>query len=344
MTSPTPEPVGSQDSLTLGSAFAPLVSLAGIAAVACWVDVLLGRGLMRVIGATVERETALVLEQASRYVQNVAALLCLFGLVSVTRTTLRNVGVSFGVLRRVAIGGLLGILMPTICIAVFLPEPSTTVLLVLVGFTAGHGLVIAYGSSAFMEEAPVEQRVACALALAMAVASLGELFAEYFMTESVSLQHDLRNVSELVFFALPVAVGLGVLVRGGAGLSRGNVLLTAALGASVVGLLRVAASSDASMQVLLYGTLRLSALEAAPPIVYALLIGASLVAALLVASAKTPIDRRLGFGLLLVLAAGAGPRSPGTIASLVLGAALLGLVSTPSAEAHFVSTRSHSAS
>lgn len=327
VTSPSPEPTGSPDSLTPGSAFAPLVGFAGMAALAVWLDVAVGRGAVRVLAGTAARETALSAELAGRYVQNLAAVLCLLGLVAAARTSLRDSTAALGLLRRIALGGLLGVLMPTLGISVFLPEASTSVLLVLVGFAAGHLCVLLLGASAFSERAPIEQRVACALAAAMAVANFGELVAEYFLVGSVSLQHQFGVVGELLYFALPLAVALGVLLREPNASSRRRAAISVAVGAIVALSVHLAgAYGDLGIGVLLYGALRLSALETAPAIVYAALIGISIAAAAFVASSRAEVDRRLGIGLLLVLAAGAGPRSSGTIACLVLGSALIGLV------------------
>ncbi len=326
----------------------PSVPLAGVAAAIAWLDVLLGRGLLRLVGATEHRELAVAVEAGSRFVRNLVGVLALLGLVWLTRATLRNTGLAFGIVRRLVIGALFGVFLPVVTIALVMPESRTTIVLVLVGILSGHALAMTYGGSAFAGEAPIEQRIACAFTATMAFASMSALLAQLatsFMglEGGLELARNLRNVTEIAYFALPVSVALGLVLRGRERpRPRGLVLatLTALVVLGFVRWLSVRLPADTSM--LLYGALRLEAIDAAPKLVYAALLGVGVGAGVLAAAGARPSDRALGVGLLLLAASGAGPRSPSSVAIMVLGAAILGLV--PATADQSGSESAHSAS
>lgn len=310
----------------------PLVWLTVVAA---WLDVVLGRGLLRVIGGTAHSDHAALVETASRFVRNLAGVAAMVGLLAVAHTTLRSPRLIYGGVRRLFASVMFGVFLPVIGIALVQPEHKTTVVLLLIGIASSSLITLTLCTTAFSRYARAEQRVACALALVLSLAALGQVVFQVGTAlarapAGLEVMAALRNATEISYFALPVSFALGLLVWAPRGPSRRQVALAVCVaGAIVGGLMLLARVQPEDYFVLIYGALHLEALDTATPSVYALLIGVSVGAGVLGLGQDSHGERRIAAGTLLVLAAGAGPRAPIALATMMLGVACVSFASRP---------------
>jgi hypothetical protein len=321
-----------------GSLAIPLTELAVIAA---WLDVLGSRGLLRVVASVAERDTVVAIDTWCRFARNLAGTSALIGLLGVTAITVSHPRAAFDGVRRVLMCAFLGMFLIVMTIALVRPEHHTNIVLVLAGIASGSLLANTYSMTAFDRGAAIEQRVVCALAMVMSLAGLAhvsfQVGTSLLGTDSgMGIARVSRNVTELMYFTIPVSLALGLLFRKpphGAPhvgdvrtFTVARVIVSVAVAVMVTAsLIWLASAMPADFNVLLYGALHLEALDMAPDTAYALLVGLSVGAGVLAVSSRYGDDRRLGLGSLLISAAGAGPRSPLTLAIMLLGIAALSL-------------------
>lgn len=305
------------------------VPFLGFAAVAAWLDVVLARGLLRVVGGAANRDFAAGVEVASRFVRNLSGVLVVGGLLASSWIAMRDDRLDYGVFRRMLLGGLFGISTFALSISLFGTEAWTILWLVLVDITAGCLLAMNLATTAFSNDAPTEQRVACSLAWLMVVATLLQLAFQLgamagTAPEGVSLAQTCRDITELTYFAMPISLAMGLYARREPPVAgRSTAIGVVALVLVAVAMRLLSKTLPADYNLLLYGALHLEALDAAHDMVYGTLLAASIGGSVLAIATGAQRDRRLGFGTLLIAAAGAGPRSPLTVGMMVLGVAAI---------------------
>jgi len=307
-------------------------SIAALALAASVLDLVVFRGFLQVVSSIAHRDVAMHVETTARFIRNVAAVLLLAGVLVTTHRAMRSPNVDFGTGRRVLLGLLSGILLPVLAIALVMPDSRTTVVLVLVGILSGYVTAFIYGVTAFDFDAPIDQRVSCAFVVLFSLASLGGFVVQigasaFDFAGSFTWLHAIRSCVEVTYFGLPVSLGIAELARSIKPTSRAIVASIVSGLIAFAAILAVDRILPADFDLLLYGALRLEALESTSPYVYAALFGLSVAG--IVLALHEPSRRRLGFGAAFILLAGAGSGSPFAIAHVVFGAAALGLVPRP---------------
>lgn len=324
---PAPQPEQAPPSETSASDLhTALPPLAGLAALAATADMALNRVLLPLLSEYARHAFLLRLDQWGDLFTNLAAIA---GLVALG-VALRDAWVDryVGVRRKLMLGGFTSMLVAIVGWALLFPQEDTTQQLVLYSVGVGSISVALWMMVAFRYVATWPARFSALLLGLAAIFSVSaqvvELFARRTL-QSVTLEsyQALRGLGEVSY--LLAILFLAVLMR-----PRGR-HLRAHTGRVVGGMALAACAASAvfawtmfrrDIPLVLYNTQRVAWLLDSVPWLYAIPlsmgIGASVAAIVGGGAARI----QMGTGMLLLLAAGYAPRSPGRLLMWVLAAAL----------------------
>lgn len=233
---------------------------------------------------------------------------------------------------RIGVAGFGWVLVSIVASMTVLPlgQASWSLVLVVAGLAHSSILLLVLAGLHGRSTRPISTALALTLIaalsgiLSMTVSQVG---GRAFWEHTERLSNAFRWSGELAYLAVPFALALAVRISPRE--ARGKLVvaavgLTATTVATAIALWERLASSD--LPDLLYSAFRLDFLPQDDCIFYAipLSIGWSVTVAAILSRDK--VDRQLGVALLLLLSAGYAPRSPSTLITTVLSAALLARV------------------
>ncbi len=331
---PTPRAVFTPPPLHLAPPLALLAAFAGV------LDLLLRRGLLRTISDRLERSEARALGPWLDVPMNLAAIA---GTIAVTvglfrllasrlhapwDAPARSVRVAEAAMRAIT-AAFAGILLPSVAIATFFPAEHTTGYVVFASASAAYLLVMQVTFLAGRFRGPAGLRAGVFLLGTSVFAAflalvLGVFGVRFGWSGAFDVTMLLSLAGEVSFLLLPLAVLPTVIPDRGTPRMAVAIAIGATVGLSTMVVFDVwRVYLGPSYDAILYGAVRFEAFLGRPGVVYALPFGLYLglgVGAL--ASSRVP-DRQIGAGILALLAAGYGPRTPAQLLLMVLGATLL---------------------
>jgi len=325
----------------------PLLGLVAMAAALA--DLSVNGVAIRSLAETLSHPALLTLSRWGELPRNLAAIAGLVALPAALLGYLRTRRWA-NVQRRLIIAGFAGIFLPVVALATVLspdvlPHDERTLKLVKVGVGAANVLAVLLGLVAVRRSAPVGLRIGVALAtascfFAFSSLAMGELRFVAATRIGLLAHIGLRQMGEVTYLMLPISVAISLVPRAPDLRSR------LALGAGVASALAIAGvfawgvvALRSDFAVVLYGAQRTDLLAEVAVWGYALPLAVGFGAGAAGLASTEAGRRQAGAGLLLLLAAGFAPRTPGGLLTMVLGMALLSRASIALGE-HAVAGRS----
>ncbi len=316
----------------------PLSILAAVAAV---LDLVLRRGLLRTISDRLERSEARALGPWLDLPMNLAAIA---GTVAVTIGLFHLLAARLNppwgqppplvrfaeATMRAVTAGFAGILLPSVAIATFFPVERTTGPAVFAAAAAAYLLVLQIAFITGRFRGPVGLRIGAFLLGASALGGflgliIGELAPQLGWAAAYEVHQLVTLLGELSFLLLPVAILPSVIPRRGDPRTALAIYVGTSLGLCAMVSFDVwRVYLGPSYDAVLYGAVRFEAFLGRLGLLYALPFGLFLGLGFGALTSARPTDRQIGAGVLALLAAGYGPRTPAQLLMMVLGATLLG--------------------
>lgn len=308
--------------------------LARMAALMALVDLVWNRIVVRIIGG-VDEGTGIALQRAGVFPRNLAAVAGLIALGIGLFTFLRMAGYS-GLLRRLGVSSIAGLLMPAFVLALVIPKERVSILVVVVALTASNVLAVMLGTVALQYPAG-PRRWASVLGTLSGVLVLTVLVVASVRTIAESVAASPIGVAahhggEIAWHLLPVFVAAalfrpqkGAPASEGAPPGRVALALAGALTVLVLGLALFAETRlhTHRFATLVYGALRLTLAPEPLAWLNGLTVGIALAAALVGLFSPSVARVQLGAAVALWLAAGYAPRAPGQLLDFALAVLLL---------------------
>jgi hypothetical protein len=305
--------------------------LALLAALAALVDLAVNRVAVRVGAELVDPLVTLEWMRFGALPRNLAGIAGLFALLAALVGYLRMPGFAPFYLR-LPVAGFAGILMPTLTLAVALPRERLPPHLVLFGMFAANVLVCLLAAISFgYRNRFLKLGLALAAATALqalivvTIASLRAMVLGGGFGGPIALYA--RQGGELTWLLVPLALAPAALPRDR---SRRELVAWGIAGLSLLALVGLALAGQQALpphySTVLYGAFRVAALPEAATILYVLVVGVGLSAALAGMAAPDPWRRQLGAGMALWIAGGYAGRSPIQLLDAVLAILLLARV------------------
>lgn len=282
-------------------------------------------------------ERAIVLLRIGPFPRNIAAVAGTLSLAIVLFGFLRMAGWS-GLLRRLQIAGLSGLLFPSLLIGLFLPKDRMPASVVLIAVGVGHALVallgvvvIRYGKSA-TRWASLAAMVTSALVLTLLISSNLEAVQHYLSTGDTwmakltwTVMMGSRLGGELVWCAVP---WIALLPRARALVSERRPMVVLAVSVTLALVLAVMAELilHPNYGIVAYSAFRLTFLGESLAGLYGLFALLAVALATAACASKDAVMRQLGAATVLWIACGFAPRSLAQVLYFVLAAALLSRV------------------
>lgn len=302
-------------------------ALAGLAATAALLDLVLRRGLLRVVGASFPHADRLAIEPFMRVLMNTIGIASIVVIADATSAVARRHDVA-SLARRISVTGLVLALLPCLGIATFLPTEHTTFPLVFIASLLGHVLAAQLSLGAFERGGDRAARVAGALVLVASLGAAAWLVLSVIgpgvgWTWSYDAAGASRSVGELAWALAPAMTLVALVLRDPRGPRSKRLQASMALALALAALfVRTRAYVGSEYATLLYGALHAQALADGPAIVYALVVGLGVGAFAHGCLSGNAVDRQLGHASAMLLAAGFAPRAPVQLGLFVAGAAL----------------------
>jgi hypothetical protein len=307
--------------------------LARMAAVMALADLIWNRVVVRAMGS-VDEETGVAFMRAGVFPRNLAAVAGIVALSVGLFGFLRMAGYA-GLLRRLCISSVAGLLMPAFVLALVVPKERVSILVVVVALAAANLLVALLGSVA-VQYAAGARRVAAGIAMlsgglvltVLIVASVRTIAESSAATPIGLFAH---HAGEISWHLVPMAV-LAALFRPPAEARSERPPLRPPHAAVVVGLVlgtvALALYGESRLHVhafetLVYGALRLTLVPEPLAWLNGITVGVGLGAAIIGMVSRSPARVQLGAAVALWLAAGYAPRAPGQLLDFALAGLLL---------------------
>lgn len=305
---------------------APLLSI--MAAFGALADVACNRILVPMIAGRAPDDLVRRLIGIGAWPRNLAALAGLIALTIALVSYLRMRGYA-SMVRRLFVASFAGIFMPTVVLAIVMQRERTQGEVVIFATAAANVLATLLASTSARARAPVAWRAAAGLVGIATFCALAWLTASRVRGIALTsigpkLAALSASAAELGYIAVLVLLAVLVIPRGPAVRDR------IALGVGVATFVAVAAAFVVSARWLradfgtvLYAAQRVDLLIETAPLAYAAPIAIALGGGVAGLCGSDAIRRQAAIGLLLFTAAGCAPRSPGSLLTMLLGAALI---------------------
>jgi len=322
MTAPKMTPEGGMGATPLLGAFAAILAI---------VEMVVNRMAIHALRDVLDRQTLMELSVWGTLARNVAAVCAV---VALTAALLAYLGAPRygGVHRRLSLAAFGGMFLPTVTLAMVLPPamlPPDPHRLVLLCAASAHMLVFLIVLIAVLRPGPAGLRGGMALlALTNMVGFIALLvdaapiIGETGLGRLVSFIF--RRLSELGFLVVPIALALAIVPKPVRGRPRVALVLgvgTFAVAATLLVLMWLKLGTD--FPLVLYGAQRVVLLVDVAPLFYVLPMGLTIALAAVALARGEPAMHQVGWGVLLLFAAGATPNTPGRLLYTVAAMALL---------------------
>lgn len=326
-------PAGEREDHVLLESAPALALLAALAAVC---DLVVNRVVLRGLADALGHGAAVDLARWGMLPRNLAAVAGLVALGFALVDFIRIRG-HLPLRRRIVLAAFAGIFLPTALLATVLPEEKTTTQVVLLATGAANVLAVLTGLTAVRFTSPPALRIGLAGAItavffAFAALVLAMLGTQLGWNTGYVIASAMRRVGEIAYLLTAVPVGLAVFA--GRGEPRGQLQLALGLGAAfalMVAMFWGRLELRAEFAVVLYGAQRVELFIDTFPLAYALPLALATGVGIAGLASASAAKRQAACGLLLVLAAGYSPKSPGPLLVMVLGLALLSRATMSSA-------------
>ena len=303
--------------------------LTWMAAVACVVDLLINRVILRTSADSLSRDAFLQLDRWGAFSRNLAVVSALVALTfALVAYGSRKSGLPLSA--RIGILGFGWAFVPIIAAMTFLPLAWTRVELVLVVVGLAHALIVLLILAGIHWRSRRGLSSALALLLVAYASGIGSLVvtlvgARVLWEHTERLAVALRWSGELAFLVVPITFGFALRVPWREARGKGTILLsTLAIVAVVVGLFSWRQVAGGSLPNLFYGAFRLDLLAEHGTVGwYAVPLGIGWAVACSATLSKEAAMRQAGAGLVLLLSTGYAPRTPSALVLSVLAVALV---------------------
>lgn len=304
----------------------PLLGM--LAAAAAVFDLGINRVAVRTLGGVLPHDQLIQLSRWGELPRNLAAICGLVALTIALVAFLRT-NVHAPVRRRLSIAGFAGIFLPTTALATLLPAERTSLQIVLFATGAANVLAVLLAVTAASRPAPRGIRVGMALVAASALLSFTALVVSLVeplahLESGLIAAHWMRNVGEVAYLLVPLAVAVTVFPRGRTLRSRVSIVVGVLAAGTTAALMWWGYSElHSDLTVIVYGATRLELLLEALPQAYVVPIAIGFGVGCAALTSDDATHRQAGAAVLLIIAAGYAAKSPGRLLMMVLGTALL---------------------